>query len=384
VLVAGDDQLDQWLMAHPDEVFTRPPERAVVNSNNPFVLVPHLACAAYELPLRHDDERWWPDVLDDGVRQLVLEDRLRLRPGDEGDPNRAVAVWAERGWPARGVGLRSGSDDEVSIAHPDGTLVGTVEASRAFRLVHPGAVYLHQGQSYRVTKLDIDDRVAYVETADGSQYTQPRVDTDISLLGEDDQRRVGRAHLGLGAVRVRSRVTGYKRFDVFTGELLGVEDLFLPPTELETRAFWYVVGYDVCRDAGVGAVALPGTLHAAEHAAIGILPLFTICDRWDVGGVSTPMLEETGKPTIVIYDGYPGGAGVAELGFEFADEHLAATMEVIQSCTCVTGCPSCVQSPKCGNGNEPLDKAGALALLRTVLGSALSSPAARDASLRSR
>jgi DEAD/DEAH box helicase domain-containing protein len=278
-----------------------------------------------------------------------------------------VAVWAERGWPARGVGLRSGSDDEVSIAHPDGTLVGTVASSRAFRLVHPGAIYLHQGQSYRVTELDADDGVAYVEPTDGSQYTQPRVDTAITLLGEDDRRQVGRAQLGLGAVRVCSTVTGYTRYDVFTGELLGVEDLTLPPTELETRAFWYVVDYDVCRDAGVRAAMLPGTLHAAEHAAIGILPLFTICDRWDVGGVSTPMLHETGRPTIVIYDGYPGGAGVAELGFESADEHLAATLEVIESCACTTGCPSCVQSPKCGNGNEPLDKSGAIALLRTVL-----------------
>jgi DEAD/DEAH box helicase domain-containing protein len=368
VLVAGDDQLDQWLMAHPEEVFTRPPERAVVNPANPFVLLPHLACAAYELPLCHDDEQWWPDVLDDGVRQLVIDDRLRLRPGTDADPEGAVAVWAERGWPARGVGLRSGSDDEVHIATADGTLIGTVESSRAFRLVHPGAVYLHQGQSYRVTALDIDDRVAYVLPADGSQYTQPRVDTDITLLGVDDRREVGRASLGLGAVRVRSRVTGYKRFDVFTGELLGVDDLFLPPTELETRAFWYVVGDDVCRDAGVSATALPGTLHAAEHAAIGILPLFTICDRWDVGGISTPMLDETGAPTIVVYDGYPGGAGVAELGFESADDHLGATLEVIESCPCAAGCPSCVQSPKCGNGNEPLDKAGAIALLHTVLG----------------
>jgi DEAD/DEAH box helicase domain-containing protein len=365
-LVAGDDQLDQWLMAHPTEVFTRPPEPAVINPANQFVLLPHLACAAYELPLRHDDERWWPGLLDDGVRQLVVDDRLRLRPGRT-SPNEAAAVWAARGWPARGVGLRSGADDEIRIAHPDGTLVGTVELGRAFRLVHPGAIYLHQGRSFRVTELDLDDQVAYVEPSEDGEYTQPRVDTDISLLGEDDNRIVGRSTLGLGAVRVRSRVTGYKRFDVFTGELLAVEELFLPHTELETRAFWYVIGYDVLRDAGVSAAAVPGTLHAAEHAAIGILPLFTICDRWDVGGVSTPMLDETGAPTIVIYDGYPGGAGVAELGFEAASEHLAATLDVVESCRCADGCPSCVQSPKCGSGNDPLDRHGAIALLRTLL-----------------
>ncbi len=365
-LVAGDDQLDQWLMAHPTEVFTRPPEPAVINPANRFVLLPHLACAAYELPLRHTDEQWWPDLLDDGVRELVLDDRLRLRPGLD-TPDDAVAVWAARGWPARGVGLRSGADDQFRIALPDATMVGTVEQSRAYRLVHPGAVYMHQGQTFRVRELDLDDRVAYVEPCDGSEYSQPRVDTDISLLSEDEQRVVGRSTLGLGSVRVRSRVTGYKRFDTFTGELLGVEELFLPHSELETRAFWYVVGLDVLRDAQISPAAVPGTLHAVEHAAIGILPLFTICDRWDVGGVSTPLLAETGAPTIVIYDGYPGGAGIAELGFAAAGEHLRATLDVVASCRCSDGCPSCVQSPKCGNGNEPLDKAGAIALLRTLL-----------------
>ncbi len=168
-------------------------------------------------------------------------------------------------------------------------------------------------------------------------------------------------------MRVRSQVVGYRRIDTFTGEQLGLHDLELPPGELVTRAFWYVVTDDVLAAAGVGPAAVPGALHAAEHAAIGILPLFTICDRWDVGGVSTPFLPETGRPTIVVYDGYPGGAGVAELGYAAADRHLAATLDVIESCGCRDGCPSCVQSPKCGNGNEPLDKAAAAALLREIL-----------------
>jgi DEAD/DEAH box helicase domain-containing protein len=367
VLVAAQDQLDQWLMAHPTEVFTRPPEPAVVNPANPYVLLPHLACAAYELPLRPDDDRWWPDWLDEGVRRLVLDDRLKLRPRARAGSQEPMAVWAGRGWPAQGVGLRSGGSDELRIAQADGTLVGTVDHARAFRLVHPGAVYLHQGQAFRVVDLDLDDLVAYVEPADDSEYTQPRVETDIALLGEDDQRAVGRSRLGLGPVRVRSQVVGYKRFDAFTGDLLGTAELELPPTQLETRAFWYVVSAAQAIDAGIAANALPGTLHAVEHAAIGIMPLFTICDRWDVGGVSTPHLAETAAPTIVIYDGYPGGAGVAELGFRFADEHLTATLDVIRSCPCETGCPSCVQSPKCGNGNEPLDKWGAVALLEALL-----------------
>jgi DEAD/DEAH box helicase domain-containing protein len=366
ILVAGDDQLDQWLMAHPTEVFTRPPEPAVVNPDNPYVLLPHLACAAYEQPLQHDDERWWGDSLDEGVRQLVQADRLKVRPR-RGAADEPMAFWSGRGWPSRGVGLRSGASDEFRIAMADDTIVGTVDYSRAFRLVHPGAVYLHQGQAFRVRTLDLDDRVAYVEPSNGAEYTQPRVDTDISLLAEEESRSVGHSRLGIGPVRVRSQVVGYKRFDAFTGDLLGHADLTLPTTELETRAFWYVVPDDVLAAADVGAAAAPGTLHAAEHAAIGIMPLFTICDRWDVGGVSTPLLPETGAPTIVIYDGYPGGAGIAELGFRFAGEHLAATLDVISSCGCDDGCPSCVQSPKCGNGNDPLDKHGAIRLLQTLL-----------------
>jgi DEAD/DEAH box helicase domain-containing protein len=365
VLVAGDDQLDQWFVHHPDELFSRPPETAVINPANPHMLLPHLACAAYELPLTPADERWWPGLLDDGVRDLVLDDTLRVRPPEH--RRGTAAVWAGRGWPARAVGLRSVGHDEFRIAEPDGTLVGTVEGGRAFRLVHPGAIYLHQGRQWRVTDLDLDDRVALVEPNDCAEYTQPRTTTDISLLGAEARRRVGAAELALGPVRVRSQVVGYRRIDGFTGDLLGVHDLDLPPGELVTRAFWYVVPDEVLADAGLTAAAVPGSLHAAEHAGIGILPLFTICDRWDVGGISTAMLAETGAATIVIYDGYPGGAGIAELGYAAADRHLAATLEVIERCKCTDGCPSCVQSPKCGNGNEPLDKAGAAALLRAVL-----------------
>jgi len=359
VLVAGPDQLDQWLMTHPREVFTRPPEPAVVNPANPFVLDPHVACAAYERPLVQGDRAWWGDHLDDAVRRLVLDDDLRVRDGR--------AVWAGRGSPAWRVGLRTGSSHEYRIATDDGHLVGTVDEVRAFELVHPGAVYLHQGQAYRVVRLDLADRAAIVEPDAGDEATQARSDTVIRVLDDEERRRVGRADLHLGAVEVVERVTGYQRKDVRTGEVLGTQELDLPPTRLVTRAFWYVVPEAVLAAAGVDAPAVPGTLHAAEHAGIGILPLFTICDRWDVGGVSTAFLEDTGGPTIVIYDGYPGGAGIAELGFEAGDRHLAATLDVVAACPCERGCPSCVQSPKCGNWNEPLDKAGAVALLAWVL-----------------
>jgi DEAD/DEAH box helicase domain-containing protein len=358
VLVAGEDALDQWLMAHPKELFTRPPEPAVVNPSNPFVLDDHVACAAYELPLTDADEEWWGDDLDDAVRRLVLADRLKLRGG------RALHVGAS---PARQVGLRTGSSNEYGIVGEDGSLIGTVEEQRAFEVVHPGAIYLHQGQHYRVERLDLDDRTAWVRAVDPHEITQARSDTGVRILDEERSEKVGRAVLHLGPVEISEQVTGYRRKHLFTGEVLGDEDLDLPPTTLVTRAFWYTADLRVLAKAGVRAPAVPGTLHAAEHAAIGMLPLFTICDRWDVGGVSTAWLPETGGPTIVIYDGYPGGAGIAELGYQAGRGHLEATLEAVDRCPCAAGCPSCVQSPKCGNLNEPLDKAGAIAFLGEVL-----------------
>lgn len=366
VLVAGEDQLDQWLMAHPTEVFTRPPEPAVINPGNPFILHPHLGCAAFELPLTPADERWWPELLDDGVRDLVRDDRLKIRPPTSRRPQRS-AVWAARGFPAHGVGLRSGSMTEYRIVRDDDTLVGTVDEGRAFDLVHPGAVYLHQGASYTVLELDLDDHVALVEPCDGREYTVARTDMSMQVLATDCTRRLGRAKVHLGQIEVASRVTGYQRKDALTHEVRASELLDLPASRLVTRGVWYTVSAYELVDAGLANERWPGTLHAIEHAAIGILPLFTICDRWDVGGVSTAFQIDTGRPTILIYDGYPGGAGIAELGYEVADRHFATTLEVITACPCTDGCPSCVQSPKCGNWNEPLDKAGAATALRRIL-----------------
>jgi DEAD/DEAH box helicase domain-containing protein len=360
VLVAGEDQLDQWFMAHPREVFTRPPEPAVVNPTNPFVLLPHLACGAYELPLTPEDDAYWGDELEEAVRQLVHEDRVVARDGR--------AIYAGRGSPAAAVGLRTGSSNEYQIVEARyHRLIGTVDEGRAFSTVHPGALYLHQGQHYRVEHLDVVERVASVVPVEPKETTHPRSETSVRLLGTEQGVTVGRATLCLGAVEVVEQVVAYQRRRLFSREVLGTVDLDLPPTRLVTRAFWYVVSDAVLGRAGLRLARVAGTVHAAEHAGIGILPLFTICDRWDVGGVSTDIHPQTGQATIVIYDGYPGGAGIAELGFAAGRRHLEATLEVIGSCPCETGCPSCVQSPKCGNWNEPLDKAGAAALLRAVL-----------------
>ena len=359
VLVAGDDQLDQWYVAHPTELTRRQPERAVVNPDNPFVLQAQVACAAHELPLEPSDERWFGAGLDDAVRDLVLDDLLRPRGGK--------MYWAGPDRPAAGVGLRSGSGVEYHLVDEvTEDEVGTVDDSRVFTAAHPGALYLHQGRQYRVTRLDQVNHVAWMESCDCDEYTQARVDTDIAIVAVDERAAIGPGTVHLGTVEVTNRVHAYQRTRISTRQVLEVCELDLPPRTLSTRASWYTVPLYALLDTGLEPGALLGTVHAAEHGLIGLLPLFTICDRWDVGDVSMAEHPQTGEPTIFVYDGYPGGAGIAELAYAAANRLVDATLELIAACPCDDGCPSCVQSPKCGNWNEWLDKAGAITLLRLL------------------
>jgi DEAD/DEAH box helicase domain-containing protein len=254
--------------------------------------------------------------------------------------------------------VRSGSCTTTRIASS-----APSDESRALGSVHTGAIYLHRGQAFEVVRLDLEEREARVVDADGGEYTQARSSTDIRVHEVEQSRAVGAATLHLGSVEVVTQVTSYQLRESRSRRILSSEPLDLPEQRLVTRAFWYTVDHELA----AASADFPGTLHAVEHAMISLLPLFTICDRWDVGGVSTAGHPDTGAPTIFIYDGYPGGAGIAELGWEAGSRHLEATVEMIDACGCLVGCPSCVQSPKCGNGNEPLDKTGASRLLRTIL-----------------
>ncbi len=364
VLVAGDDQLDQWFVHHPKDLFERPPEPAVINVDNPNILDPHLGCAAYEQPLLPADAHLW-DGLDDGIRRMVLADELRIRPDRRGIPR---AVWGGRGVPFSGIGLRSTSGGQVRIVDQNENLIGTVELARAANIVHTGAIYLHRGQPWKITELDLHTRTAYAAKDDGKTWTQAKSTISIRVDDPGVNKPVGTALLHRGIVTVTTQIAGYQVKESASRRVLHTIDLDLPPNELTTTAIWYEWQHEAVDSAGIREFNLPGALHAAEHAAIGILPLFAICDRWDVGGVSIAAADQSGLPTVFIYDGYPGGAGIADLAYEAADRHLAATVDVLEQCGCLSGCPSCVQSPKCGNGNEPLDKAAALALLQTTLG----------------
>ena len=363
ILVAQDDPLDQYLVNHPDDIFERPPEAAVIDPTNPYVLEPHLRCAAREVPLREEELGFFGDVPD--VKKAVE------RMTDRGELVQRREAWHDRGKdaPHRAVDVRAGGGHVYSIVIAGtGELLGTADEHRAYATLHPGAVYLHMGEQYLVEELDLVQRVAVVASADPDYYTQARDVTDIEVADVISRTSIGEVEQSFGSVRVTNQVTSFVRKLVATGEVLDEVPLPLPPVELETRAVWWTIPVSVLDRAAVGARDVPGAIHAAEHAAIGLLPLVATCDRWDIGGVSTPMHPDTGMTTIFIYDGYPGGAGITERGARDADRWLRATLEAIRRCPCSRGCPSCVQSPKCGNGNEPLDKTGAVSLLAAILG----------------
>jgi DEAD/DEAH box helicase domain-containing protein len=360
VLIAADDQLDQWYARHPSELLDRPAEAVVVNPDNPFVARAQIACAAHELPLTQADDRFFGDALDDAVRDLVLDDELK--------PRRGAMYWAGREPPAARVGLRSESTVECELVDGDGCLVGTVDSVRAFHVAHPGAIYLHQGRQYRVRDLDVDHHVAVLDPADeADEHTQVREEIAVSVVATNASTASGAGAAHLGAVTVLHDLVAYQRRRTSTNEVFDVVPLDLPPRELTTRACWYTVPLDVLVTVGLDPSRVVGAVHAAEHALIGLLPLFAICDRWDVGGVSMALHPQTGDPTIFVYDGYPGGVGIAELAFSEVARHVGAARELVRGCPCDDGCPSCVQSPKCGNWNEHLDKEAAIMLL-DVLG----------------
>ncbi|WP_319018362.1 DEAD/DEAH box helicase [Microbispora sitophila] len=362
VLIARDDPLDTYIVHHPEAVFGRPVEAIVLDPDNPYVLAPHLCAAAAEIPLTEDDlEIFGPaarGVLDD----LVNRGLLRRRP--------TGWFWTSRDHAADLADIRGSGGAPVQVVEAStGRLLGTVDEPSAHSMVHSGAVYLHQSETFVVDVLDLDAGVALVTAAEPDYATFARDVTDIRVMESLRSRPFGPGTLHFGSVEVTRQVVSYLKRRTQTGEVLGEEPLDLPPRTLCTRAVWWTLPTPALADLVVPghAVDLGGAAHAAEHASIGLLPLFATCDRWDIGGVSTELHPDTGLLTVFVYDGHDGGAGFAERGYARASDWLTATREAIASCECERGCPSCIQSPKCGNGNEPLDKAGAIRLLDILL-----------------
>ena len=360
VFVARDDPLDTYLVTHPQALLGAPVEANVFDPDNPYVLGPHLCAAAEELPLTEEELDLFGPTARAGVDALTEAGLLRRRPQGW--------FWTDRRRASDLADIRSTGGPPVRLVEAvTGRMLGTVDQASAHGTVHEGAVYLHQGDTFLVRALDLDEHVAIIEAADPDYSTSAREVTDIAILTEREHAAWGPARISFGAVRVTHQVVSYLRRRVPSGEVLGEEPLDLPERVLETAAVWWTLPADVLEGAGLASADLPGSAHAAEHAAIGLLPLFATCDRWDIGGVSTALHPDTGRLTVFVYDGHPGGAGFAERGFHAARAWWSATREAISSCRCEDGCPSCVQSPKCGNGNNPLDKRGAVALLDVLL-----------------
>lgn len=368
IMVAQDNPLDQFLMRHPDYFFGSPHERAVVDPDNRRILAQHLVCAAYERPLSRDDlPRFGPNA-ENALDTLEEESRLHYRSGR----------WhfAGNDYPAAKVNIRSASDATFQIVDEENhnRLVGTVGGALAFKTVHPGAIYLHKGETYLVERLDLQTCTAFVRPVEANYYTEELESIQLLILGTQQSRPLGATTACFGEVVVTSRVFAYQRKRLFSEEILDSTLLELPEQTYETEAFWFTVPESVALALATEGGDLAGSIHAIEHAAIGMMPLLATCDRWDVGGISYPLYPDTNAPTVFIYDGYPGGVGIAESTYERLHELLSATHAIIAECPCADGCPSCVQSPKCGSNNEPLDKRGARLLLELLLAPA-SAPA---------
>ncbi|WP_240780059.1 Zn-binding domain-containing protein, partial [Nonomuraea zeae] len=361
VLIARDDPLDTYLVHHPQALFGQPVEAIVLDPDNPYVLGPHLCAAAAEIPLTEDDLPTFGATAPDLLSDLVAQGLLRRRP--------AGWFWTRRERATDLADIRGGGGAPIQVVESStGRLLGSVDESAAHTTVHTGAIYLHQGETFLVEELDLEAGVALVAGANPDYSTFARDITDISILGTQRSQPLGPGTLHFGEVEVTRQVVSYLMRRLQSGEMLGDEPLDLPPRTLRTRAVWWTLPASAVAPLAEAGIDLGGAAHAAEHAAIGLLPLFATCDRWDIGGVSTELHADTGLLTVFVYDGHEGGAGFAERGYARATDWLTATREAIASCECERGCPSCIQSPKCGNGNEPLHKRGAIRLLNTLLG----------------
>ena len=367
VLVASDDALDQFFAREPDALLSRRVEAAILDHANPRILDPHVLSAAFEAPLDEGDSE---TLGAESLRRASLLPELERTP--------AGFVWKGRDYPAARVSLRSGDTEAFTVVDAEtGTLLGLVERDRAFSTVHVGAVYLHLGEQYLVESLDLDQRVALVSAASVDWYTQAKKETETTIEETERVERRLEVDLHFGRVSVTEQVVGYARKAIRDGATIDVVPLLMPETRFGTEAVWFCP--EPAQLEGLEQMpTLLGTLHAAEHSLIALLPLWAMCDRWDIGGLSTNIHHQTGRPTIFVYDGHAGGVGITERGFDRFDDWVCDTTRLLERCPCSAGCPSCVQSPKCGNLNEPLDKAGAHTLLRRLLGERVDSERARS------
>jgi DEAD/DEAH box helicase domain-containing protein len=361
ILIAQPDALDQYFIRHPEDFFDRSFETAVVDPNNSPILKAHLVCAAAEAPLSREDPYLKPSTHEREIKELEKEGRLLLTAlGDEW-------VSAKR-HPHREVNIRSIGEAFTILTGKKGAVVGTLDRLRAFRECHPGAIYLHKAESYVVDELDLKEKNVYVGRRDVDYYTRIMAQKETEIIHRDRVKPVGNFLINFGRILVTETFTGYEKRAIHGQELLGVFPLELPPQTFETEGLWIEIEDVLQQQMKSQGFHTMGGLHALEHGAISIFPLYALCDRGDIGGICYPHHPQVGKGAIFIYDGYPGGVGLAKRGYEIIEGLLEKTLHLISDCPCEAGCPSCIHSPQCGSGNKPLDKEGALYLSRLLLG----------------
>jgi len=369
--VATGNPVDQYIVNHPQYLFSKGAEDVLISATNPYILASHLLCAAYEHPVSESDNKHF-GLKGYALLETLLERERHLRKTEsmtEGE-TKVWYLWVGKERPHDSISIRSitGCNYEIRDVTKGYSLIGIVDEVRAFTTIHEGAIYLHAGEAYRITSLDIKNRVALAVPFDGDEYTVTLEQADVSIVKHSKEIRRGLMKAYLGEVTISQRVLGYKRLKMHTEQVLEVSRLNLPETRYETVALWITLDGRLLMKLNERGFDMGGSLHAAEHALIALMPLVTPCDRKDIGGVSYLHNAQTHQATIFIYDGYPGGAGFSEAAFEQLEEFIARTAEMIKSCQCKDGCPSCVQSPSCANNNQPLDKRGAVALLEGLLG----------------
>jgi DEAD/DEAH box helicase domain-containing protein len=361
VYVAGEDALDQFFCRHPDEFLDRPVEAAILDHENEQIHAAHILCAAHEGPLDASDDATLGPSWRPTAEVLVSAGQLRQRP------NGSYVPRATDGFPAADVALRSASRDGVVIVDTgSGELLGTVDLARAMNTTHEGAIYLHGGRAYEVSALDLEQRRALVHPFSGDWYTQPKRETSTDIERLLDRRETMGVTLSFGTVVVTEQVLAYQKKRLSDHEAIDLVALDLPQTSFATQALWYELGPQTVSPE-LPLMELLGALHAAEHSQIAVLPLLAMCDRWDIGGLSTNLHPQTGGPTIFIYDGHPGGIGITRRGYLAFEALVDDAHRLVSECPCEKGCPSCVQSPKCGNLNEPLSKLGSAQLMGRML-----------------
>ncbi|MBI5815537.1 MAG: DEAD/DEAH box helicase [Nitrospinae bacterium] len=361
LLVAQQDALDQHFVRNPEDFFRRGFEAAVIDPDNEYILRGHIPCAAMELPIGSDDPYFEP-----GKRAALFAQM---------EKDRLIAMSMESGkWlcprknPHRDVDIRSVGGSFTIFAEGGEKIIGSLGGSRVFTEGHEGSVYLHMGRQYIVTKLDLQKRAVHVAPMEERYYTRPRSEKETDILKVLDSKEVNGFKICLGRLKVKEQVTGYEKRSIFGQESLGVVDLDMPVTEFETVGFWIEIGEQARMDVERRQLGFMGGIHAFEHAAISLFPLFALCDRDDIGGISYPMYPALGKSAVFFYDGYPGGVGLCEAGYGKVEGLWEAAYKLLKECPCEEGCPSCIHSPKCGSGNKPLDKKAARILLSYFTG----------------